>query len=254
MKSLFPAVTLPLLLSACVVHVNASSPEPAVQEQQTLFVTSAGLKKLVLESQAGDVRIVGKANHTQIDVDARLYYQDKAQVQLSLQSQGDSAILKALTDNNCVGICTGESPRIDLVVTVPAALALQIEDGSGNISINGMAADIAIEDGSGAIALDGGASVEIEDGSGEMQISHLSGSLSITDGSGSIQVQQVAGAVRIEDGSGDITVRQVGGQVRVSDGSGSISVHQAGSFVLDDDGSGELDLTDIQGAVELNKD
>ncbi|WP_337840786.1 hypothetical protein [Rheinheimera sp.] len=254
MKSLFPAVTLPLLLSACVVHVNASSSESAQHESQQLFVSSSGIKKLSVESQAGDLRIIGKEDQTQIDVSAKLYYQDKSQVQLSLQSQGDSTVLKALTDTKCVGICTGDSPRIDLVVTVPAALALQIEDGSGNISIHGMAADITIEDGSGAIVLDGGASVEIEDGSGEMQISHLSGSLSITDGSGSIQVQQVAGAVRIEDGSGEIRVRQVGGQVRVSDGSGSISVHQAGSFVLDEDGSGELDLTDIQGAVELNKD
>lgn len=254
MKKIVPVALVPLLLSACVVHVNASSPEPTQQENQQLFVSGSGIKTLSVESQAGDLRIIGKADQSQIDVSAKLYYQDKSQVQLRLESKGDRATLTALTDGKCFGICTGESPRIDLEVTVPASLLLDLDDGSGNISISGMTADIDLEDGSGDIQLHGGASVKLEDGSGGIQISNLSGSLTIIDGSGSIEVQQVAGDVTINDGSGEINLRNVGGTVRISDGSGSISVQQAGSFILEQDGSGEVDYKDIKGDVKLNKD
>ena len=253
MKKVFPVALLPLLLTACVVQVNASSSESAQSENQQLFVSGSGIKKLSVESQAGDLRIIGKADQTQIEVSAKLYYQDKSQVQLSLESKGDHAVLMAKTDGKCFGICTGESPLIDLEVTVPASLLLDLDDGSGNISISGMTADMVIDDGSGDIQLHGGASVKLEDGSGGIQISNLSGSLNLIDGSGSIEVQQVAGDVTINDGSGEINVRNVGGTVRISDGSGSISVQQAGSFILEQDGSGEVEIKDIKGEVKLNK-
>ena len=50
---------------------------------------------------------------------------------------------------------------------LPASLLLDLDDGSGNISISGMTADIDLEDGSGDIQLHGGASVLLAETLGE---------------------------------------------------------------------------------------
>ena len=109
-----------------------------------------------------------------------------------------------------------------LTVSVPV-LSLQITD---------VYADVEIDDGSGSISISGVASVVIDDGSG---------SITVTDASGDVE---------IEDGSGSITIEKVGGGVRIDDGSGGIDVSDVElDLVIVDDGSGDLDTSDVRGGV-----
>lgn len=255
MKRLLAATLPPLLLSACVIHVGGTHAitEPLKHEERQLQLDVEGFTALKADTAAGELKIIGVKGARQIDISADLYYSDSKQLTLALEKQGTTAVLTA-TNTACVGICTGSSAYIDLVVRMPAELALTLDDGSGDITIEGLNSDLVIEDGSGDLTVQGGKNLTLEDGSGHLTLTQLSGDVTVEDGSGDINIRQVAGKVMVEDGSGDISINQVSGVVSVSDGSGDIQLQQAGGFTLLEDGSGELKIDSINGPVRLNKD
>jgi len=115
----------------------------------------------------------------------------------------------------------GGSAHIDLVVRVPAGLAVDIGDSSGDIAVGGTG------------------DLRIADSSGSIDVRDVSGSVRIADSSGGIEVDDATGDVEITDGSGEIEVRSVGGSVAVRDGSGGIEIERVGEDVLiEADGSG----------------
>jgi hypothetical protein len=236
MKTLIAVCIPALLLSACVIHVgHSSAAEDLKHEQLQLQLSAAGLSELTAETEAGDLKIIGVKGASQIEVIADLYSSESRPFTLSLEKQGKAAVLKAV-GGACIGVCSGPSGYADLLVKVPAELALTLEDGSGDISIEGLSSDLVINDGSGNLTVQGGRHLVLEDGSGNASLTGFSGNLTIEDGSGDIDIQQVKGMVSISDGSGDILVQQAGG------------------FTLLDDGSGELKIDQINGPVSLNKD
>lgn len=255
MKKIIAACIPSFFLSACVIHVGGTHAiaEELQHEQRQVKLDVAGLTELRADTTAGDLKIIGVKGARQIEVTADLYYSEIKQLTFSLEKQGSAAVLTA-TNTACVGICTGSSAYIDLVVRMPAELALALDDGSGDISIEGLNSDLVIEDGSGDLTVQGGRNLVLEDGSGNVSLSQLSGNVVVEDGSGDLNIWQIAGTALVEDGSGDIIIRQVKGMVSVSDGSGDISVQQAGGFTLLEDGSGELKIDQINGPVSLNKD
>ncbi|MGI9236959.1 MAG: hypothetical protein ACR2QZ_06155 [Woeseiaceae bacterium] len=151
-------------------------------------------------------------------------------MRLSLDRKGDRAKLDAFFEDGFFG--RGSSARIDLKISVPAGMALEIDDGSGSIELRDIAADVSIDDGSGSIQVHGVASLSIDDGSGSIDITSAAGDVAIVDGSGSIKVRSVGGSVSIDDGSGSITVSDV-----------------ESDLIIVDDGSGGVDHSDIRGSV-----
>lgn len=254
MKKLITACMPLALLSACVIHVgNSSAAEELKHQQRQLQLSASGLTELKAETEAGDLKIIGVKGLSQIEVSADLYSSETRPFTLTLEKQGSAAVLKAV-GGSCIGICTGSSAYADLVVKVPTELALTLQDGSGDISIEGLSSDLQIEDGSGNLTVQGGKDLLLEDGSGHLSLTQFSGNLSIEDGSGDSLIRQVTGSVLLEDGSGDIDIQNVSAMVSVSDGSGDIKVQHTGGFTLLDDGSGELAIDQINGPVSLNKD
>jgi hypothetical protein len=113
---------------------------------------------------------------------------------------------------------------------------LTIDDGSGELEIRGVSGFVTIEDGSGEVVLeDAGSNVEIHDSSGELEIRGIDGSLTLYDSSGEVNVQDVTGFVRVvRDSSGDIVVRNVGGD-----------------FIVERDGSGGIRFENVEGSVDI---
>jgi hypothetical protein len=254
MKKLITVCLPIMLLNACVIHVGNSHAEDDLKHQQRQLQLSApGITELKAETEAGDLKIIGVKGLSQIEVSADLYSSETRPFTLSLEKQGSAAVLKAV-GGSCIGICTGSSAYADLVVKVPADLALTLEDGSGDVTIEGLSSDLVMTDGSGNLTVQGGGNLVLEDGSGNLSLTQFSGNLSIEDGSGDVLIQQVAGSVLLEDGSGDIDIQQIKAMVSISDGSGDIRVQQSGGFTLLDDGSGDLKIDQINGPVSLNKD
>lgn len=240
-----------------VAHSDEQNAHYIVRE---LNMPVGDLTALLIDVGAGDLILVGGDNQ-HIEIEAKIFGDQLRpdDYRLSLDQQNGRAVIYAHITSDST-----EHARIDLIVSVPASMALEVRDGSGDIKISGMtqglkindrSGDIrltsisgttSIDDRSGDILVDGlTGPIQINDRSGEIWVKHIEGNVSIVDRSGDIYVKHLTGDLTIEDASGDITVKQVSGVVSVDDSSGSIDVKGAGDFNLLDDGSGEVRVENI---------
>lgn len=209
------------------------------EEVRDLSLNAEGIRALRIDAGAGSLSVTGVGGSSTIIVEAIVRVpEDNAEkarkiiesdLVLSLARDGERAVLEARFDQG--RWFSGNSGTIQLEVKVPDTLALDIEDGSGSISVLNVRGDIALEDGSGSIDLrQVGGRVTIDDGSGSISAEQVGGDITITDGSGSLKVAEVEGSVIIDDGSGSISVSGVTGDLEILEA-----------------GSGSLDISDVQG-------
>jgi hypothetical protein len=214
--------------------------EQTLRTQKESF-PAAAVSTVRLETGAGSLTVIGREGAPTIEVTADF----KANVgregdakrildnlKLTMEVRGTTFFLKTERMNNWNW---GDSGWIDISITLPSHLPLDIDDGSGSMSIREMDRDVKIKDGSGEIEVDG-----------------VKGDLMIHDGSGGIRIRYVARNVEIEDGSGEIDITHVGGNVRIEDGSGSIHVEDVqGDLVIPHDGSGSIHYANVRGRIDI---
>lgn len=236
-----------LALTACELSTRAR-----VLEDQALSV--AGLDRLAVEAGAGRLDVVGVPGLDRIEVEATLYWaatQSTDRVLDALVYALRPVGRRALLDVGFVRHGLVPEPFVDAVVRVPRGFAVEIRDGSGELTL----ADVGpadIDDGSGDLSVRGvDGPLVLRDGSGTVAVEAVTGPVRIDDDSGDLSVRAVRGSVRIADGSGDMTVVEVDGDVDISDGSGDIRVRSVGGSVRISDGSGDIVLEDAPDATIL---
>lgn len=259
---------LSIAMSGCVINVNAKSADVTLEE--SLSIDASSLSAFDIEAGSGFLNIKGSDSATEINVAADIRTTEEKDYTLELKRSGKTAYLVA-KHNSTSGYWNGSSPAIDLTITVPSQLMLDIDDGSGSIEISGINNNLKLKDGSGSASIekingnlsvnDGSGSldiediigeVKIEDGSGSLTVKNIKGNIEIDDGSGSLTLAKVTGNAEIEDGSGSLSVKDVSGKVTIDDGSGGIKVSRAGSLKIIDSGSGELSISDVEGEVDID--
>lgn len=226
-KTVTLAGSFVMLLLPVVVLADSCS----YQEQIAFSVPSANIAKLDVSAGAGTLNVSSSPSATQISISATVCASRKSGLEgagVQHVVQGDTQFLWTKINERNGGFFSSGYSHIDLEVTVPAGMAVDIKDGSGELSVSGTGA-LNLVDGSGdarifAIAGD----VNVRDGSGTLTIEDVQGNVDVDDGSGAIDIVKVAGAVTVRDGSGDIDVREVQLEVTiVEDGSGEVNVDQA---------------------------
>lgn len=216
-------------------------------------LAAAGATRVSIDAGAGSLEVIGAPGATDLRARGTACADRESvleEIQLVAERRGDALHLEARFPRNHRG-----SASLDIEVTIPAELAVRIDDGSGDLAVRGVAS-LSIEDGSGSITVaDVAGSVEVDDGSGDVELLGIGGDVTIDDGSGGIDVRGAGGRVRIDDGSGSISVRDVDGDVIAEDGSGSILiVGVGGSVVIEEDGSGDIRVEDVRGDFWVKDD
>jgi hypothetical protein len=225
-----------LLITLMILCVTAAFSFEKVKE---LNLSAEGIKNFKIDSGSGFLKVTGNSSLRDIQVSAVIIVKGKSDkdateyirknVVLTLEKKGDKAVLVSKFKNT---LFSG-SRVINLKVRVPKNIHIDVDDSSGEMSIQDINGDIYVDD-----------------GSGEIEIENILGNVKIDDGSGSIRVRDVKGDVSIDDGSGSIDVNGVGGSVVVDDGSGSIDIEGVGGDVhIKDDGSGSLSISDVKGKI-----
>jgi len=229
-----------VFLVLCVVLAGAVS---AFETTKTLNLPAQGITRLDIRAGAGSLAVTGREGLAAIEVRAEVVAPDvrdkdmeeyiRDRVELTLEKRGDVAVLVGRIRDSGRLFHFGEDARIDLTVTVPKTMALDIDDGSGDLVVEDLAAAVRIEDGSGSIS-----------------VVRVAGNVRIDDGSGGLEVSDVTGDVTIDDGSGEVRVRRVGGTVTLDDGSGGIDIEDVEKDVrLINTGSGGVDVSRVKGQV-----
>ncbi len=227
-------------------------------ERSVELSVSAG-DRLVLTAGSGSLEIVGREGLDQVRVVGRVCTSHEEwidELDVRGERRGSDAVIETVYPDrdNWRDLFRGRSyARIDLTVEVPAGMAADIEDSSGQMNLQGLG-DLRVDDSSGEIVIEGSSgSVWIDDSSGGIDITGVMGDVEIDDGSGEIRVADVGGSVMVSDGSGEVEVESVTGNVIIrDDGSGSIEVDGVGGdFVVRSDGSGSIHHDNVDGNVEI---
>lgn len=217
-------------------------------------VSAEDVSRLTVHAGSGELRIEGHEDLDEIVVVGRACASEEEyldELTVSAEARGDDVTIETHHPDRR-GWGSGQA-SIDLVVLVPAGLAVDVDDSSGGMVVEGTGA-LRIDDSSGSIRVaDIRGSVVIDDSSGGIQVRSVEGDVTLEDGSGGIELRSVTGTVRLRDGSGSIEVVEAGADVIVeSDGSGSIGVRDvAGSFRVERDGSGGIRHADVRGSVQI---
>ena len=245
------ALTVTPSLESAIVHWDDyTAPRSA-------SIAASGARIVRVHARAGWLKVRGRDGATQVRATGTARASDEAylpEIKLTAERTGDVIdVTVDIPDKNFVGI--GRFYRaLDLEVELPANVALEIEDSSGDLEVRDVGA-LDVDDSSGDIELANvGGALRISDSSGEIRVDGVRGDVSLRDSSGDMIVQRVVGSVTvIEDSSGDIDVHDVSGAVHVErDSSGSISVGDVGGdFIVDRDGSGGIDHHGVRGTVKL---
>jgi hypothetical protein len=251
------------LVFFCLLFIFFMATAFAGQSRETLTLAAEGCRSLRIDCGAGDLKVQGDDKLDRIEVHAVLTARGlseselpefkKEHVILKLEKAGERAILTARIESSfsLQRLFGGVNAYIDLEVRLPRRLALDVEDGSGDIEIRSMDNGLELEDGSGDVHLEGiGGTVEIDDGSGDLDLAGLKGEVKIDDGSGDIELKGAGGDVSIEDGSGQIEVYDVRGSVEIDDGSGDIIIDGVEQDVtIEEAGSGSVEIRNVKGRV-----
>ena len=221
------------------------------------IVDASGARTVEVEAAAGTLRVEGKAGLRQVQVTgtARASSQQFLnQIKLIAERRGDVVFIKADIPDQDSGWRDNWSAGLDLVILVPQGINADVSDGSGEATILNVGS-LEMNDGSGELTVNGTAgSVRITDGSGKLTIENVSGDVTVNDGSGEIEVRNVTGSFTVEsDGSGAIYATDVRGSVVVeNDGSGEIDVTKIGrDFTVQSKGSGSIDYSAVSGKVDI---
>lgn len=249
-----------VLLAACLVSPLAMADSCRYSRDINFDVAVDGLGQLDIDVGAGDLQLTGAPGSDVISVRARACADSQRQlddIDLKQRRRGDT--LEIFSEENRSGgpfTLFGMSyAYIDVNVRLPAGLSIEIEDGSGDITISDASGDFEIDDGSGDITIRNVVGdIAIDDGSGDIRLADITGAVTIDDGSGDIRLDRIIGDVHIpEDGSGSIRIQTVDGHVTVDDdGSGDLDVYDVtGDFIARDTGSGDVDYRGIGGRVDV---
>lgn len=134
----------------------------------------------------------------------------------------------------------------DLVIEVPSGRTAAVYVGVGDMSAQGVNADLRLDIGSGEItAADMSGALVIDTGSGEVNATRVRGDLSVDTGSGSVRVSEVTGdVVELDTGSGRITAMGLeAATLNVDTGSGSVEILRVSApNVVVDTGSGSVEI------------
>lgn len=224
----------------------------------TLDVSDAELIKIA--AGAGELDIVGERGRNDVSIRGKVCVSKEEwldEVSIESSSGKTSRIAVKLPDIDGWSITGNRYASVDLELVVPADIALNVQDSSGDLEIENVAA-VTLKDSSGDIEIENvSGSVEIKDSSGDIEVRDIAGDLVIpSDSSGSIRGSDIEGSVLVEnDSSGDIRFSNVGQDVTIrNDSSGDIEVKTvAGDFTVMHDGSGSIESSNVEGEVDIPK-
>jgi hypothetical protein len=117
---------------------------------------------------------------------------------------------------------------IDYDIAVPAATALNLRSGSGDIKSEGVGRYLSAATGSGNIHTSGSrGESHVASGSGDITVDLNSGSnTEARTGSGNIRISGFNGTLSARSGSGDIEASgRLSGPAKISSGSGNVTLH-----------------------------
>jgi DUF4097 and DUF4098 domain-containing protein YvlB len=246
-----------LLVLACLVASTAWGDDCKYERNIERTLDLSGTSQLDINAAAGELRVVGTESPNEALIEARVCASDErwaSESSLRTASGNTAEISVEVPDRE--SSWNGDNYfSVDLVIQIPAGMALNIKDTSGQVRVEN-SGDLSIRDSSGDIDIrDIQGMVNVEDSSGDIDMMHVHGDLVIEgDTSGNISGTDIRGSVLVmKDSSGNIRFENVQNDFIVErDSSGNIVADTiGGDFRVLKDGSGTIRAKDVTGEIDI---
>jgi hypothetical protein len=249
-------------LAIISVLVPASAVEGQWRDQVTApraaRASAAGARMARIEARAGSLRVEGRVGLAEIQARGTARASSRGlleRIRLTAERRGDVVyVVVELPELRGDWSDDDDHASLDLIIEVPKALALDVEDRSGDLDIRGVGALDLVDHSGDATIEDVGGRLRVRDGSGDLRIRDVRGDVTLEDGSGGVYLRTIRGSVTVDrDGSGTFDAEDVTGTVRIaSKGSGSVDVTRiGGDFVVDRKGTGSIRHREVRGRVDV---
>lgn len=230
-------------------------------QDRELALDLDGVSLVRFEVNSHDLRLDGVAAEAVAPLKIRACASDPDYLpQLVVEASRSGDTLRVLIERQGKSVGIFFSPtyaNLDVHAQLPAGLAYEIDVGSGDAQVTGVAS-VSAQVGSGDLEVRGVAgAVTAQVGSGDLEFDDI-GSLQVRSvGSGDLQARRIRGDVRVGSlGSGDISLDGVQGNVQVERiGSGDLDANDVrGDLLVERLGSGDVDHGRVQGTISVPKD
>lgn len=245
-----------LLAAILITPIYGYADDCSYSKDYDFSVDAASLESLRLDVGAGKLSIQGNSANNEVRVVATACASSRSRLEdleLTHRTRDDDLLIR--TEHYHSGSFSSWFnlgniySTIDIEVTMPSDLTVDVDDGSGGVEISNVSS-VSLDDGSGSIQIeDISGNVDVDDGSGAITISGVSGIVSVDDGSGPMRIRDSNEVTLINDGSGEISIENIHSNVDIrNDGSGGIHIRDvAGNVEIGDSGSGSVDVSGVTG-------
>lgn len=250
-----------LLVALLAYHfsTDASAEWCKYEKDIDLTLDLSGTDVLAISAVAGNLRVTGVSGSEKAVIKGKACSSKESwledihvETQTGTYAEINAFVSKSNDSGFCIGICYRS---LDLEITVPEDLSLDVKDSSGDMLLRNVGA-VKVQDSSGDIEIDDArSSISIRDSSGDIEIDRVNGDLTIeSDSSGDVYASDITGSVLVEkDSSGDLRFKDISQDVVVErDTSGDIKVTDVGGdFRVLKDGSGSISSSNVIGEVSV---
>lgn len=251
-----------LIVGAAAVGEAASWYEET--ENKTILVE--GEKLLVIITKSGDITVDGKEDGGEITL--RLIKKVKAEdaeearrlaSMMELEVARDDGVLRISTEypkqgrekRSLLSYLFNRYPRMrmELILTVPHDLALEVETASGDVSIEDMQNEVDITSASGDVEIvNAGGAVAVHVASGDIDVTGIGASAKLVSASGDVNGRDIAADCLVNTASGDIDLSNIGGDLELRSVTGDANIDGVGSVEYSGM-SGSVRFVDVRGSV-----
>lgn len=188
-----------------------------IREHARLTINNRAGRITIRRGEAGVIRVNSTKRASGFGINPR-------RIQINENQYGDFLEISTRMDWNMfqVGLRS-----VDFEITVPASCDVRVQNGSGQIVVQGTSGEMSVHTGSGRVsAHDLQGQIAMKTGSGRIEVGNLQGLINLRTGSGRIEADNLQGQINLHTGSGRIEVTRsaLSGKSLLKTGSNSINV------------------------------
>ncbi|MGA9121554.1 MAG: hypothetical protein WB699_19465 [Bacteroidota bacterium] len=223
-------IWLTALFIACVIGVTPARAQGL--SAKSFSVTPDGTLKISLG--AGNIHIAtwekGEVRINAVDNDN----------QLLMTQDGNTVVVKSSGD-------------VDIQATIPSRFNIDLQCGSGDISIDGpLAGSLKGKTSGGGINLGNlSGTITMSTSGGEITGGNMRGKVSVVSAGGNLRLGNVEGDADLQTDGGDIDVKEVGKSVSASTSGGNVSVGKVGGSARLSTSGGDVEVGPVGGDCSL---
>ena len=250
-----------LILGICLFSTSLQAWNCKYEKEIDQELDLDGAEVLTILAGAGDLEIEGDDGASVATIRGRVCVSEEDwldESRIDVAGGSNAEIVVELPEiSSSWSLMGSKYAYIDLEITVPDNIRLEIKDSSGDVEIEGVST-LSLKDSSGDVHLeDIEGSVTLNDSSGDLVLEDIEGDVTVdSDSSGDLRGRDVEGSVLVRrDSSGDIRFIAVSRDFTVErDSSGDITAKGVGGdFIVVADGSGEIVAKNVDGEIQKPK-